>query len=79
MEVAKLYKQGGSTVIALPQKYLQTLGWKAGEKVIVILQGPTMMSLLKGGEQQEFQKMARKAIVQERLACNEPDTSDLDP
>jgi antitoxin component of MazEF toxin-antitoxin module len=79
MEIAKLYKQGGSTVIALPQKYLQTLGWKAGEKIIVILQGPTMMSLIKAGEQQEFQQMAQKAIVQERTALDETDAVCLDP
>lgn len=73
MEIAKLYKQGGSIVIALPQKYLLTLGWKAGDKVIVILQGPTQMALCKGADQLEFHEQAMKALKAERKMLDEAD------
>jgi len=39
MEIAKLYRQGGSTVLAIPKRYLKTLGWKPGDQVKVILVG----------------------------------------
>jgi antitoxin component of MazEF toxin-antitoxin module len=73
MEIAKLYKQGGSIVMAIPQKYLLTLGWKAGDKIIVILQGPRQMSLLKGSEQITFQEEALKALKAERKMLDEAD------
>lgn len=73
MEIAKLYKQGGSVVMAIPQNYLLTLGWKAGDKIIVILQGPRQMSLLKGSEQITFAEEALKALKAERKMLDEAD------
>ena len=47
MEKAKLYKQGGSTVIIIPKNYLKSLGWQRGDEVIVILEGPNKISYYK--------------------------------
>lgn len=47
MEKAKLYKQGGSIVVTIPQNYLKSLGWQRGDEVLVILEGPDKISYLK--------------------------------
>ena len=47
MERAKLYKQGGSTVVIIPKNYLKSLGWQRGDEVMVILEGPNKISYFK--------------------------------
>ena len=47
MERAKLYQQGGSTVVIIPKNYLKSLGWQRGDNVYVILEGPNKISYVK--------------------------------
>ena len=39
MATAKLYKQGGSTVMAIPARYLKSLEWAPGTDLEVLLVG----------------------------------------
>lgn len=39
METAKLFKQGGSVVVAIPAKYRRLLNWSAGDEVGISLMG----------------------------------------
>lgn len=39
MATAKLYKQGGSTVMAIPARYLKSLEWIPGTDLEVLLVG----------------------------------------
>ena len=39
MATAKLYKQGGATVIAIPARYLKSLEWAPGTDLEVLLVG----------------------------------------
>lgn len=37
MMVGKLYKQGGSVVLAIPKSYLHSLGWSPGTVIAIYL------------------------------------------
>lgn len=59
MEKAKLYRQGGSTVVIIPKNYLKSLGWQRGEVVHVMLEGPGRISYFKLGDDYTIFKLTQ--------------------
>ena len=54
MITSKLYKQGGSVVMAVPARFLKSLEWKVGDTLEVLLVGGDQILVRKLTQQKEI-------------------------
>lgn len=73
MEKAKLYKQGGSTVVIIPKNYLKSLGWQRGDVVYVILEGPNKISYFKADGSDSLFKPQHRTTLTKKESFSETD------
>lgn len=66
MQIGKIYKQGGSQVLALPKSYLESLGWTKGTRVQIYLITQEGLLIKKSPPVQESPKSPAKQFAQAR-------------
>lgn len=54
MTTSKLYKQGGSVVMAVPARFLKSLEWRIGDTLEVLLVGGDQILVRKLTQQKEI-------------------------
>ena len=73
MERAKLYRQGGSTVVIIPKNYLKSLGWNRGDEVYVILEGPNKITYFKANGSDSLFKPRHHITLTKKESSSEAD------
>lgn len=70
METRKLYKQGKSTVLVIPPKYLKALKWAAQDEVTIVLQCNMSLNLSREKAQVDLLKSPHQTPEPKKEAPN---------